>query len=59
MYLLFDEPYPLRDDLQLFSTSNTPLFVEIDEWFEWIDAQGEVIFKMVCEDGIVVLVRIQ
>ncbi|MES2409045.1 MAG: hypothetical protein V4509_01950 [Patescibacteria group bacterium] len=58
MHLYFDQDnLPQRAQIACYSTSKTPLFDEIDEWIDYVKSEGEVLLEVICEDGIVMIVR--
>ncbi len=50
--------FPKQIDIVQFSSSERHPNMQIDHWYKWVEDQGEVIIKVVCDDGVIMLVRL-
>ncbi len=47
------------EGIMQYSSYYAPIGMEYDEWVEWIDAQGEIMMQVQCENEVIIYVRIR
>lgn len=37
----------------------SPCIEDFDEWMEWVKKEGEILLEVICDDGVVIIVRVE